>query len=152
MNWVFTFNSYNNAIESKIWSCTCFICVELDSSVIVSLIWVPVLFFFKLWCFIWALCYRVLFIWFCCRGTGVLALEGNILCILCFFSIQFVLEMIFESVGPLKGSLGMRACGGWRRFLFFLPLVFFLPYLLSGNSFGLLLIILLTAFQCCIYF
>ncbi|KAH9650618.1 polyphosphatidylinositol phosphatase [Citrus sinensis] len=39
--------------------------------------------------------------------------------------------MIFESVGPLKGSLGMRACGGCRRFLFFLPLVFFLPYLLS---------------------
>lgn len=61
----------------------------------------------------------------------MLALEGNILCILCFFSIQFVLEMIFESVGPLEGSLGMRACGGWRRFLFFLPLVFFLPYLLS---------------------
>lgn len=61
----------------------------------------------------------------------MLALEGNILCILCFFSIQFVLEMIFESVGPLKGSLGMRACGGCRRFLFFLPLVFFLPYLLS---------------------
>lgn len=81
----------------------------------------------------------------------MLALEGNILCILCFFSIQFVLEMIFESVGPLKGSLGMRACGGCRRFLFFLPLVFFLPYLLSGNSFGLLLIIPFTAFQCCIY-
>lgn len=61
----------------------------------------------------------------------MLALEGNILCIFCFFSIQFVLEMIFESVGPLRGSLDMRACGGWRRFLFFLPLVFFLPYLLS---------------------
>ncbi|KAK2639000.1 hypothetical protein Ddye_026795 [Dipteronia dyeriana] len=39
--------------------------------------------------------------------------------------------MVFESAGALKDFLGMRTCGGWRRFLFFLPLVFFLPYLLS---------------------
>lgn len=29
----------------------------------------------------------------------------------------------------------MKTCSGWRRFLFFLPLVFFVPYLLSGNLF-----------------
>ncbi|KAL5738058.1 hypothetical protein ACOSP7_030819 [Xanthoceras sorbifolium] len=39
--------------------------------------------------------------------------------------------MVFESLGALKDFLGMRTCSGWRRFLFFLPLVFFLPYLLS---------------------
>ncbi|KAK3198545.1 hypothetical protein Dsin_021960 [Dipteronia sinensis] len=39
--------------------------------------------------------------------------------------------MVFESAGALKDFLGMRTCGGWRRFLLFLPLVFFLPYLLS---------------------
>ncbi|KAK0599874.1 hypothetical protein LWI29_009378 [Acer saccharum] len=57
--------------------------------------------------------------------------KEHILCILCYFALHFVLCMVFESVGALKDFLGMRTCGGWRRFLFFLPLVFFLPYLLS---------------------
>ncbi|TXG66893.1 hypothetical protein EZV62_008168 [Acer yangbiense] len=55
--------------------------------------------------------------------------------LICGLSMQtstlLLITLCRNWTGALKDFLGMRTCGGWRRFLFFLPLVFFLPYLLS---------------------
>lgn len=79
-------------------------------------------------------------IWICSLTKHNIIVAANwdtlsLCCLLLFWPGQWSLSQ--RSAGLQTDWLTMRMCSGWRRFLFCLPLIFFLPLLLSGDSLSL---------------